>query len=106
MKASLCESALRELRKSSTGRAVEYDGLVDKLIADVIPNHFGVEMTEEGKQNILEVSKTYSKNKGAKKSEWSEDSEKKEERASKEIVDASGTFMTKSYDELKTFTTK
>lgn len=97
---------MRELRKSSTGRAVEYDGLVDKLIADIIPNHFGVEMTEEGKQNILEVSKTYSKNKGAEKSEWSEDSEKKEERASKEIVDASGIFMTKSYDELKTFTTK
>eukprot|EP00956_Cyclotella_meneghiniana_P008223 scaffold10954_cov74-Cyclotella_meneghiniana.AAC.2 len=104
--ASLCESALKELRKSSTGRAVEYDGLVDKLIADVIPNHFGVEMTEEAKQNILEVSKTYSKNKGSKKSEWSEDSEKKEERASKEIVDASETFMTKTYDELKTFTTK
>jgi hypothetical protein len=102
--ASLCQSALVELRKSSTGKAVEYDGLVDKLITDVIPNHFGVEMTDEGKNNILEVSKTYSKNKGVKKSEWEEDSEKKEKRAGKDIVDASEFFMTKSYKELQSFT--
>ena len=104
--ASLCTSALAELRESSTGRAIEYDGLVDTLISDIIPNHFGVEMTDEGKENILEVSKTYSKNKGRKKSEWKEDSEKKEKHASKEIVDASEFFMTKSYEELKTFTNK
>jgi hypothetical protein len=78
--------------------------LVDKLIEDVIPNHFGVEMTEEARQNILEVSKTYSKDKGRKKSEWSEDSEKKEKRASKEIRDASELFMTKSYTELQKYT--
>ena len=102
--ASLCTSALAELRESSTGKAVEYDGLVDTLISDIIPNHFGVEMTDEDKQNILEVSKTYSKNKGRKKSKWEEDSEKKEKHASKEIIQASEFFMTKSYEELKTFT--
>lgn len=61
-------------------------------------------MTDEGKNNILEVSKTYSKNKGVKKSEWEEDSEKKEKRAGKDIVDASEFFMTKSYKELQSFT--
>jgi hypothetical protein len=101
---SLCESALIELRKSSTGKAVEYDGLVEKLISDVIPNHFGVEMTDKGEENIREVSKTYSKNKGAKDPVWTEDSEKKEKRASKAIVDASEFFMKKSYQELQTFT--
>ena len=30
--ASLCESALRELKESNKGRAVEYDGLIDKLL--------------------------------------------------------------------------
>lgn len=105
IQATLCLSALVELRKSSTGKAVEYDNLVEKLISDVIPNHFGLEMTEEGKQNILTVSKTYSKNKGQKSSEWKEDSEKKEQRASEEIVDASELFMSKSYAELQTFAT-
>ena len=92
------------MRKSSTGKAVEYDGLVEKLIADVIPNHFGIEMTDKAEQNIRDVSKTYSKNKGRKDSDWKEDSEKKEKHASKAIVDASDFFMAKSYEELQTFT--
>ncbi|KAL3781698.1 hypothetical protein HJC23_009916 [Cyclotella cryptica] len=102
--ASLCESALKELRKTTTGKAVEYDGLVDKLISDIIPNHFGIEMTSDARQRILDVSKTYSKNKGPRKSEWEEDSEKKEDRATKEIKDASELFMTESYTELQKFT--
>jgi len=102
--ASLCESALEELRKTTTGKAVEYDGLVDKLISGIIPNHFGIEMTSDARQRILDVSKIYSKNKGPRKSQWEEDSEQKEDRASKGIRDASTLFMTKSYTELQKFT--
>lgn len=95
---------MAELRKTTTGKAVEYDGLVDKLISDIIPNHFGIEMTSDARQRILDVSKIYSKNKGPRKSKWEEDSEQKEDRASKEIRDASKFFLTTSYTELQKFT--
>ena len=101
--ASLCESALRELSKSNHhGKAVEYDGLIDKLLDDIIPNHFGVAVDEEARQRVLEVSKTYSKAKAsARDAGWVEDSEKKESNSTPEIRDASELFLSKSYSDLK-----
>jgi len=103
--ASLCESALRELKISSHhGRAVEYDGLVDALLDEIIPNHFGVTVDEEARQRVLEVSKTYSKAKTrTHEVDWVEDSEKKEAQSTPEIRSASGLFLSKSYSELKKY---
>ncbi len=99
--ASLCESALRELKKSNNhGRAVEYDGLIDKLLDDIIPNHFGVAVDEEARQRVLEVSKTYSKAK-AHDVGWVEDSEKKVSHSTPEIRGASELILSKSYSDLK-----
>ncbi len=104
--ASLCESALGELKKfNHHGRAVEYDGLIDQLLDNIIPNHFGVTVDEEARQRVLEVSKTYSKAKtktrGGK--DWVEDSEKKEAHSTPEIRSASELFLSKSYSELKKY---
>ena len=101
--ASLCESALRELKNSNhRGRAVEYDGLIDKLLDDIIPNHFGVPIDDEARQLVLGVSKTYSKakNRGV---DWVEDSEKKEAQSTPEIRGASELFLSKSYSDLKKY---
>jgi hypothetical protein len=101
--ASLCESALRELSNSNNhGRAVEYDGVVDKLLDDIIPNHFGVAIDYEARQRVLKVSKTYSKakNHGV---DWVEDSEKKVAHSTPEIRGASELFLSKSYSDLKKY---
>lgn len=101
--ASLCQSALNELKKSNTGRAVEYDGLIDKLIDDIIPNHFGVPVGMESRQRIMEVSKTYSKARGDNDADWVEDSAKKEEQSTEEIRNASELFLSKPYSELQKY---
>ncbi|EJK44402.1 hypothetical protein THAOC_37059 [Thalassiosira oceanica] len=99
--ATLCESALKAMTKPhSLGKAVEYDNLVDKLISSVIPDHFGIEMTDEGKANILAISKTYSKSKGGEQT-WVEDSQRKEVGSTPEIRDASDVFLAESYVKLK-----
>jgi hypothetical protein len=101
--ASLCESALRELNKSNHhGRSVEYDGLIDKLLDDIIPNHFGVLLDGEARQRVLKVSKTYSKAKN-RSVDWVEDSEKKEAHSTPEIRGASELFLSKSYSDLKKY---
>ena len=103
--ASLCESALRELKKSNHhGKAVEYDGLIDKLLDDIIPNHFGVTVDDKARQRVFEVSKTYSKAKTRSVDvNWVEDSEKKEAHSTSEIRGASELFLSQSYTELKKY---
>eukprot|EP00571_Detonula_confervacea_P010263 CAMPEP_0172298702 /NCGR_PEP_ID=MMETSP1058-20130122/1234_1 /TAXON_ID=83371 /ORGANISM="Detonula confervacea, Strain CCMP 353" /LENGTH=461 /DNA_ID=CAMNT_0013007989 /DNA_START=73 /DNA_END=1455 /DNA_ORIENTATION=- len=94
--ATLCESALRQMKKSDgKGVAVEYDGLVDKLIQSIIPNHFGIDIDEAARQRILDVAKVYSKSKTDKK-DWVEDSRKKDKRSTPEIRAASTTFLSAS----------
>jgi len=84
----------------SLGKAVEYDNLVDKLISYVIPEHFGIEMTDEEEANIRAISKTYSKSKGGEQA-WVEDSQRKEVDSTREIREASDTFLSESYLKLK-----
>ena len=87
------------MRTSSSGKSVEYDGLIDKLIEYVIPNHFGVDMYDDARSRILDVSKIYSKSKGVEK-DWVEDSKEKDARATVKIRKASEFFLSKSYMEL------
>ena len=102
--ASLCDSALSELKKpNNNGRAVEYDGLIDKLLDDIIPNHFGVTIDNDARQRVLKVSKTYSKSKN-QGVDWVEDSGEKEAKSTPEIRSASQLFLSQSYAELKEYT--
>ena len=87
------------------GVAVNYDGLVDKLIQSVIPNHFGIVVDDAARQRILDVAKTYSKSK-TKTKDWVEDSRTKNIRSTPEIRDASETFLSDSYSELKKYSMK
>ncbi|KAL7429434.1 hypothetical protein ACHAXH_002757 [Discostella pseudostelligera] len=100
--ATLCESALKQMNKShGKGVAVEYEGLVDKLIERIIPAHFGINVDESARQNILSVSQIYSKSKPGRSKDWVEDSEKKDIQSTLEIRAASEKFLSKSYFELK-----
>lgn len=102
--ASLCISALKQMQdENSKGIAVEYDNLVDKLIKKIIPVHFGVSIDNEASQRILDVSKIYSKSKGAAK-DWKEDSEAKEIGSTSKIRHASELFLQGSYEELQKHT--
>jgi hypothetical protein len=83
------------------GVAVEYEGLVDKLIERIIPAHFGINVDESARQNILSVSQIYSKSKPGRSKDWVEDSEKKDIQSTLEIRAASEKFLSKSYFELK-----
>lgn len=88
-------------KTNSKGVAVEYEGLVDKLIESVFPTHFGIDVDETARQKILAVSQIYSKSKPGKSKDWVEDSEKKDIRSTPEIRDASEKFLANSYFELK-----
>ena len=98
--ATLCESALQQMKLSSQGAAVEYEGLVDKLVGEVFPNHFAIDVDDAARQRILDVAKIYSKSNGHDL-DWEEDSKKKVSSSSREIQLAGETYMTKSYVELK-----
>ena len=83
---------------------MEYDGIIDKLLDDIIPNHFGVTVDDKARQRVFEVSKTYSKAKTRSVDvNWVEDSEKKEAHSTPEIRGASELFLSQSYIELKKY---
>jgi hypothetical protein len=88
------------MQLSSQGAAVEYEGLVDKLVGEVFPNHFSIDIDGAARQRILDVAKIYSKSNG-RDLDWEEDSKRKDLSSSREIQHASETYMTKSYVELK-----
>lgn len=98
--ATLCESALQQMKLSSQGAAVEYEGLLDKLVGEVFPNHFAIDVDDAARQRILDVAKIYSKSNGHNL-DWEEDSKKKVSSSSREIQLAGETYMAKSYVELK-----
>lgn len=98
---TLCSIAKQAISRSEgMGIGINYEHLVDKLITDVIPNHFNVSMVEEQRERIIEVSGHYSKDKKHSGAEWKDDSERKEEHASPEIREASKTFLYPSYSAL------
>lgn len=89
------------MRQSDKGKAVEYDGLVDKLINGVFPDHFSLVVDDDARKRILNVSGVYSKAKVSTSREWVEDSEKKDKGSTPEIRDASKIFLSDSYSELR-----
>jgi hypothetical protein len=98
----LCESAVNAIFESGMlARPVNYENIVQKLINHIIPDHFGLLMTEEEKENILKVSSKYSKGRGIRSREWKEDSDLKELSATHEIRAAAQYFLKEWYDILE-----
>jgi hypothetical protein len=98
----LCESAMQGLFESSmVGRPVNYENLVQNLIAHVIPDHFKITMTNEGEENILKVGSQYSKGRGTRHKEWKEDSIEKDRLATPEIREASKYFLQELYEKME-----
>ena len=104
MKSLLCDAAVEAISRSNgIGIGVNYQNITNTLINTIFPDHFKLEMTEERKERIIEVSGHYSKGKSASRGksfqgkEWKEDSERKEERASPAIKEASELFLSSSY---------
>jgi len=100
----LCDAAVEAISRSNgVGIGVNYQSITNTLINTIFPDHFKLEMTEERKERIIEVSGHYSKGKSASRGksfqgkEWKEDSERKEERASPAIKEASELFLSSSY---------
>jgi len=99
--ATLCESALCAMTNpDSHGIAVEYDNLIEKLIRNVIPNHFGIRVDETARQHILNIAKIYSKSRTGDR-DWAEDGGSKDARSTPEIRVASTKFLSRSYSKLK-----
>eukprot|EP01082_Thalassiosira_pseudonana_P001081 g1606.t1 g1606 contig10:2426079-2427566(+) len=101
--ATLCESALENLEDANgVGMAVNYSpDLVHDFLDTVFPHHFNTPVDQAGRDRVLKVSGTYSKNRGQEaEGEFKPDSEKKEKHASKAIRDASTNFLQPPYDAL------
>lgn len=104
VKSTLCEVALQSISQSNgMGIGVNYEDLTNKLIDTVFPDHFKLEMTEEKRQRVIDVSGHYSKGRGKRKQEeWKEDSVEKDESATPKIKAAAELFLYSLYNRLET----
>ncbi|KAL7538136.1 hypothetical protein ACHAWF_006002 [Thalassiosira exigua] len=102
--ATLCESALRNLDESDgLGMAVNYSPDLGRRFLDrIFPEHFRLEVEEAGRDRVLKVSGTYSKNRGRHgQGEFQPDSEKKEKNASRRVKDAARHFLQPTFEQLQ-----
>ena len=81
---------------------MNYENIVDELVAEVIPNHFKVVVNKERQKRIVEVSGRYSKDPMQSGKRWVKDgkAESKKQHASLEIREASKIFLYPSYNML------
>jgi len=103
--ATLCESALKNIEAANgLGLAVEYSpDLVHDFLNIVFPKHFKAHVDQQGIKRVLEVSGTYSKNRGGQEEgAFKSDSESKVQKASDEIRRASKKFLEPSFKALGT----
>eukprot|EP00555_Chaetoceros_dichaeta_P014549 CAMPEP_0198271418 /NCGR_PEP_ID=MMETSP1447-20131203/49118_1 /TAXON_ID=420782 /ORGANISM="Chaetoceros dichaeta, Strain CCMP1751" /LENGTH=272 /DNA_ID=CAMNT_0043963997 /DNA_START=534 /DNA_END=1352 /DNA_ORIENTATION=- len=99
---TLCNFAISSISRSDgMGKSLNYENIVDKLITNIIPNHFNVPMKEESRKRIIEVSGQYSKGKAHKAGVWKDDSAAKSDNASSELREASNIFLYPSYKSLE-----
>lgn len=98
--ATLCESALKNLEEANgMGLAVKYHpDLVNDFLDIIFPKHFKAVVDPLGRDRVLKVSGTYSKNRGGEEEgAFKSDSESKEEKASDEIRSAAKLFLEPSF---------
>jgi hypothetical protein len=103
-KAGLSESAIREHERTGKGRFVNYNQLPDILWEQVMPQDFKVPITDVMITNMKNVAQVYSKGRGrnANKS-WEEDSTRKKQTASTEVVEATHMFMDRPFQRMEGF---
>jgi hypothetical protein len=100
--ATLTEAAVDALQtEPRRGRAVNYETLPDSLFQDILPNHFGIPLSDEEINNIRQISSVYSKGVGGRQGEFQSDSAKKEKMASPEVRDAVKLFLDESFQTLQ-----
>ncbi|KAI2499604.1 sulfotransferase family [Fragilaria crotonensis] len=100
--ATITEAAVAAMqREPHLGTPVNYVNLPDILYKDIIPNKFGVELSQEEIDNIIRVSSVYSKGTGNRKGEFKDDSKRKEKLATAEVRAASHLFLDESYATLE-----
>jgi len=98
----LCDAAVEAIDGShGMGFGVNYEDITNKLISTVFPDHFKLEMTEERRERIIDISGHYSKGIAHKAGKWAEDSDKKDEKATPLVKDACKTFLSASYNSLE-----
>lgn len=99
--ATLCESALKNLQEANgMGMAVNYHAdLVHDFLETVFPKHFKADVDQAGRERVLKVSGTYSKNRGGEEEgAFKSDSESKEQKASDAIKRAATLFLRPSFE--------
>lgn len=86
----------------SFGRAVNYKNLPNEFIDDILPNHFGVDVSDEYKNAMISTSQHYSKARKGPQT-WVNDTDTKHSRASSEMKLWAKNLMQGSYEELAHF---
>ena len=102
--ASLCDSALRNLEDANgLGMAVNYHpDLVHDFLDTIFPKHFHAPVDAAGRERVLKISGTYSKNRGQRaEGDFKPDGAEKEKKASEEIKEAATEFLQPSFDKLQ-----
>jgi len=98
--AILCNKAIENNDASETGLMLDYDDIANKLMDNVLPNHFNIPVGYDERKRIEKVCGTYSKGMRGKVS-WVPDNEKKENMATDEVKQASKKFLAPSYARLQ-----
>jgi len=94
------ESAVKNLDDNAI--PVNYKELPDILYEKIIPDMFGVPISEENLKFIEETAHLYSKGRGKlANQEFKDDSAKKEKAATQAIRDAAQLFLAESYEALE-----
>jgi hypothetical protein len=99
----LCESATNALERSKYGKAVNYDGIVNHMIKDTLPNHFKIPMTDANIENVVTIGSKYSKGRGNRAREFKDDNKKKEDAATPEVKEATEMFLNHWFNELEQY---
>ena len=83
-------------------RFVNYASMPSVVWEDLLPNHFGIAVSNLNIQNMEQAASVYSKGRGPKANqEWVEDSTKKQDTAIPEVVRASKLYVGDIYEKME-----
>jgi hypothetical protein len=85
------------------GLSVSYDDFIEKFMDHILPDHFGVDLDDDMRDRIMNVSKLYSKGRGDRAGMFRQDSSRKEDLASEEVKAAAQLFLSESFSVLKSY---
>jgi hypothetical protein len=98
----ICKSAAEAIKTGGHGKLLSYNhNLLDQLIDNVIPAHFGLPLSSKKEKLLHYTSQIYSKSRGNENLEWVEDSTAKHDIATDATRQASSFYLASSYLELE-----